>query len=62
MGSLLMTCDPVGTDGVEITVELMGLYLYIYMLTRNRGRMERTEIFVDAQRIMRSRFTGPAGG
>jgi hypothetical protein len=28
MAVLSMTCDPVGTDGVEITVELMGLYLY----------------------------------
>jgi hypothetical protein len=34
MGSLSMACDPVVTDGVQITVRSLRLDHYIYMLTR----------------------------
>ena len=38
-----MACDPVVTDDVQITAELMCLYLYLYMLT-GEAWGERNEI------------------
>jgi hypothetical protein len=45
MGSLSMTCDPVGSDGVEITAQSVWLQHYIYMLMRKGWMGWEGEIF-----------------